>query len=767
MRWDYGAINEQPARKAASITAFRRKLPGLLISALLTPVAHAQLPTARLDSIFPPGIRAGTDTEITISGPDLDGADRLLFSDAGLSATRVEGAKFKVTASGGMAPGIYEVRAVGKYGITASRAFIVGTLPELNESGDNTTLAKAVQLTLPATVNGQTGGEAADHFKFHASKDQRFTLSCAAGRVDSPLNAVLSIHDTAGHELTSVHRTRQAEAVLDFTAPAEGDYIVKVHDIAWQAGAYRISIASPEEITSANVTAMPLAGAVCEFAAATVTATIASPAANGAAAHKVTLPAVLSLAGGARDWFEFTGTKDRRIILDVLSHRLGEPSDFLLQVFKVTRDDKGQEKSERVAEFDDKPAPTGLESLQLASRDPSGVFTCEDATYRVQATDRFKARRPWRLVLRDVQPGFSLVAFSVSPVTRGQNMHRWSPFLRRGGSALVQVAVLRGDGFDAPVTVRMTELPEGVSAGEVTVPTGVASASLVVRAAADAKSWSGRIKITGTSGDQTVTAREAIPRWSVGNTSAERLEMRLSRDGFVLAVTEAENAPLGIEPAEPKTYETAIGGSIEVPVKFLRDATLKGFKGEWEAMLMGLPGLSKAPVVKPPGDAKEAKLVLNVHNKDGNQFQPGTWTMHATAHGTIQWKLDEAAPQKELSDAVWSAPITLKIDPSPVFLKVPASVTVAPGAKVEVPVKLERRYGFAEAVSFELIAPESAKGLSAENLGVAKESPDGILIITAAADVAQGAHEVQIKAKCAWNGVEVPWSVKLNVEVKP
>ena len=35
----------------------------------------------------------------SVDGTDLDDADRLLFSDAGLSATRVEGLKFKVTAS--------------------------------------------------------------------------------------------------------------------------------------------------------------------------------------------------------------------------------------------------------------------------------------------------------------------------------------------------------------------------------------------------------------------------------------------------------------------------------------------------------------------------------------------------------------------------------------------------------------------------------------------------------------------------------------------
>jgi hypothetical protein len=735
----------------------------ILALALAAPL-HAQLPTARLDAIFPPGLRAGTETEVTVAGTDLDGADRLLFSDAGISATRLDGLKFKVTASAGMTPGPYEVRAAGKYGITASRIFTVGLLPEVNEPGDNHSPVKAFAVTPPVTINANAGGDAADHFKFTAKKDERLTIACAAERIDSPLNAVVAVLDAAGRELYSAHRTQQEDAGLDFTAPADGEYTVRVHDMTWQAGIYRLTIAPTQDAKTTSL-AMPLSGALCDWMPAQPTAEITAPAANAAAAHKLTLPAQVSVAGGTRGWFEFTGEKGRKLVIDVLSHRLGESSDFVAQVFKVTRDEKGQEKTDRLAEFDDIPSLPGLESLQLGSRDPSGAITCEEGiTYRLQLTDRFRAQRPWRLVLRDPQPGFSLVSFSVSPITRGGAVHRWSPLLRKGGSALVSVAVLRRDGFDGPVTVRMEDLPAGVTCGEVTVPNGVASAALVVRAAADAKTWSGRVKITGKSGDVTVTACEAIPRWSVGNTGAERLDVRLSSDGFVLAVQDAEAAPLGIEPAEQKVYESAVGGSIEVPVKFLRDVSLKGFKGEWEAVLMGMPGLRQAPVVKPPGDAKEAKLVLDLKRKDGNEFQPGTWTCYASARGTIQWKPDEKGPQKELVDAAWSAGITVKIEPSPVLLTAPESVTVAPGGKVEVPLKVERRYGFAEAVTVEFAGE---KGLTAEKLSIPKEAGEAKLVISAAADAPHGARPVMLNAKCSWNGQEIPWSVNLNLEIKP
>lgn len=741
-----------------------KRAAALVAAAGICQVVRGQLPTARLDGVFPAGVRAGTEVEVVLTGADLDDADRLMFSDGGLSAVRVEGMKFKVTASAGMAPGLYEVRAAGKYGISASRLFAVGAIGEVVETGDNGSVEKAMVVTVPVTVNGTTGADAADYFRFRAGKGQRLVVSCAAERIDSQLNAVVAVSDAAGRELMAAHRTVAGDARLEFEAPEEGDYTVKVHDMAWQAGVYRLTVASPEEAVEAGAMVLPLAGTVAMVPTEPLVR-FEKAAAGGAEAHKVALPGTFTGSGSA-EWVEFTGEKGRQVVLDVFSHRMGEPSDWFVRVLKVTKDEKGQEKVEQVAIFDDTAAPAGTEPLALGSRDPSGVLSCEEGVvYRVQMVDRFNARRPWRLVLRDPAPGFGLAAFPVSPVTRGAAVQRWSPLLRKGGTSVMQVAVLRRDGFDGAVALQMEGLPEGVSVEPVTVPAGVNSAVLVVRAGAEAKTWSGRLKVTGTSGGQTVTAGEAVPRWSVGNAAGERFGMRLANDGLVLAVHDGETAPLGIAAAEAKVYETAMGGAVEIPVKFVRDAALKGIKGEWEAMLTGMPGMRQGPVVKPAGDAQEAKLVLDVKNKDGNVFQAGEWVVYASARGTVQWQPGgEKAPVKELVDAVYSGPIRVKIADSPVVLMVPETVVVAPGGKAEVGIKLERRYGFAEAVAVELAG---AKGVTAEKLSVAKEAAEGKLVIAAAADAAVGVQEVMLNAKCAWNGVEVPWSVKFKVEVKP
>src|SRR4051794_36299100 len=108
---------------------------------------HAQLPVYRLQTVFPPGGRAGTSVDVTVAGTDLDETRQLLFSTTNLVAslkTNSSGDKFVVTIGSNTPPGRYEVRAVGRFGISNPRIFAVDTLPELVISPTNTTAAVAV-----------------------------------------------------------------------------------------------------------------------------------------------------------------------------------------------------------------------------------------------------------------------------------------------------------------------------------------------------------------------------------------------------------------------------------------------------------------------------------------------------------------------------------------------------------------------------------------------------------------------------------------------
>ena len=110
--------------------------------------AAAQLPFPRLDSIFPPGAAAGSSIEVRLRGADLDDLTQLRFTHVGLDATprmdepemfhpaaRPRPGEFTVRIDKDVPPGIYEVQAIGRFGISNPRRFHVDALENAVETG--------------------------------------------------------------------------------------------------------------------------------------------------------------------------------------------------------------------------------------------------------------------------------------------------------------------------------------------------------------------------------------------------------------------------------------------------------------------------------------------------------------------------------------------------------------------------------------------------------------------------------------------------------
>ncbi len=234
---------------------------GLMVlgSALSPAVVQAGLPVARLFSVNPAGGKQGSAVEVTIAGADLEGVTKLHFSDPGITATQktvppglgetgpqgVSG-QFTITIGPEAKPGICEVRAVGKYGVSNPRSFVVGTQSEIVEVEPNNTLDKATEVALGTLVNGQSNAAAdQDFFKINAKAGQRIIADCWAYRIDSRMDATLVLYDATGKELDRNRDTNRRDPLLDFTVPADGVYYIEVHDFLY-AGSneyfYRLSI---------------------------------------------------------------------------------------------------------------------------------------------------------------------------------------------------------------------------------------------------------------------------------------------------------------------------------------------------------------------------------------------------------------------------------------------------------------------------------------------------------------------------------------------
>src|SRR5262245_39479756 len=95
----------------------------LLLLGLLVSPAAAELPSPRLDRIFPLGATAGSSVEIDIIGADIEDGKTLLFDHPGFKVTLVRDRRFKVNVGANVPPGTYDVRVVGRFGVSNPRLF--------------------------------------------------------------------------------------------------------------------------------------------------------------------------------------------------------------------------------------------------------------------------------------------------------------------------------------------------------------------------------------------------------------------------------------------------------------------------------------------------------------------------------------------------------------------------------------------------------------------------------------------------------------------
>ncbi len=231
---------------------------GLL--ALSVTRASAQLPTAELVSVFPPGGKVGTTLDVTVNGGDLDDSHALLFSNPGITAVQKTSAdgqadkqphplprQFSVTISASVPTGMYEVRAVSKYGVTNPRAFIVGNLNEVDGRQSGASVAAAKEVPLESSISGQTSGERADFFRIAAKKGQRVLIDCWAHRLDSKMDPAIVLLDSAGHEVARAKDRQHRDQLLDYLVPDDGSYVVKLYDFLYKGGGeyfYRLDIST-------------------------------------------------------------------------------------------------------------------------------------------------------------------------------------------------------------------------------------------------------------------------------------------------------------------------------------------------------------------------------------------------------------------------------------------------------------------------------------------------------------------------------------------
>ncbi|MBI1313148.1 hypothetical protein GC176_17800 [bacterium] len=212
----------------------------------------ADLPAPRFDRLKPLGAAAGTSIEVEIAGADIEGVESLLFDHPGLTATRVaeKDRFFQIAIAADVSPGTYDVYLVGRFGVSNPRLFAVSSgLTDVADNGDNREPAKAQSIEVNLAVNGTIDGNAEDFYRVALKKGQRVVIDCQAQRLDSELDATMTLTSATGSPLASSGDYYGQDPMIDYVAPSDGDVIIALHDLSYRGGyPYRLVVSDRPQI---------------------------------------------------------------------------------------------------------------------------------------------------------------------------------------------------------------------------------------------------------------------------------------------------------------------------------------------------------------------------------------------------------------------------------------------------------------------------------------------------------------------------------------
>jgi len=226
----------------------------------------AQLPTTLLTRVQPQAARAGESVTVSIYGKNLEDLRELRFTHPGITAKpellpadeffpqpRIKGANFAVSVASNVPPGIYEVRAVGYYGLSTARPFVVAQANsnEVAEISDHSTQEKAMPIEVNSVISATANNRGIDWYRIKGRVGKRLLINILAERIDSRLDGLLILYDPHGREVGRNRQRYGRDPFLELNVKQDGDYLLAVSDILYRGGAeyfYRLSVSDQPHI---------------------------------------------------------------------------------------------------------------------------------------------------------------------------------------------------------------------------------------------------------------------------------------------------------------------------------------------------------------------------------------------------------------------------------------------------------------------------------------------------------------------------------------
>ena len=691
----------------------------LLVVLFFASVARADLPSPRLDRITPLGAAAGSSVEIEVIGADIEDATKLMFDHPGITAKHVKDRKFQVTVSPEVPAGTYDARVIGKFGITNPRLFAVSKgLTELAETPPKDPTAGQL-VPMNSVINGSSKQGREDVFRFAAKKGQRVVAECFAQRLDSQLDANLTLTDSEGRQLASNGDYAGKDPLVEFVAPRDGEYAVTINDLSFRGGfPYRLVITDQPHVENvfpravqagkkAELTvfgrnlgsgAKPSSWVVNDLPLDAVTESVTPPDdilkrglfsfTDHPTGHSVLPTAATCTLHG----FQHRGVP--LVVTDLPVTVEQEPNDDPLKPQKLTLPVvlSGRFDKERDADwYEIEPPESGSYSFEvycerIAGRADPYLVVLDEKDNRVAELDDFgirmnafdghlrdpsgsvnlTAKKKYRVLVQDryrrggARYQYVLAIRKPVPdffpaVIHHQNPGPGGTTVRKGGAVYLDVVIHNTGGFAGPVTITAEDLPKGLHVAPTTINNDNRGV-VVLWADKDAPDWVGPVRLTATAKRGDETITRVVRPYTRVWNSTDLNSSRPTRE-LVVAIA-ADTAPFAITPQVEKV-EVEAGKKVEVVVKC--DRLWPEFKGAVTLIPLSVPGPIKMGTVTIAEGKSEATVTLEVQAG----ARPGEYTLALTGQGQVPFAKDpKAASKPNTLVPSPSRPITLVVLPA-------------------------------------------------------------------------------------------------------
>jgi hypothetical protein len=504
-------------------------------------------------------------------------------------------------------PGMRELRFSGPQGLSNPVRFEVGPLPEIRELEPNETPANAKTPTapavpLPCTFNGQIQSGDVDVMRFRARRGQnlvvkgqaRALIPYLADAVPGWFQMVLAVRDAKGNEVAYGDDFRfDPDPVFRFKVPEDGDYSLEVRDSIYRGRedfVYRISVGELPFVTSS----FPLGGRQGSPLAATLrgwnlpTEKVeldtsadgqpvrsarmpglsheiayavdslpevpdAEPNNDAAGAAGVPFPCVVNGRidkPGDADVFRIEGRKDMELVVGVQARILRSPLDSVVHVADesgkvLAWNDDSMEKDGHLHLGD------GLLTHHADSR--LRVKVPADGPVFIRIADTQNHGGPefaYRLRVSEARPDFELrVTPSVLNVPPGAHVP-------------LRLHVLRHDGFDGEIHLKLKDAPPGFAISGARIPAGATQARVTLTCPPSHKGGVFSPRLIGTAGKVTRTALAAEDMMQ-----AFLWRHLVPAEEWLVCVASAKGKRSAVEVATPLPLRVPVGALAEVRVK--------------------------------------------------------------------------------------------------------------------------------------------------------------------------------------------------------